>query len=728
MRIRPTRARSLEVSEADSPIVLRRPDTVTVEVPERYVVAGCWQVVRRIASGSWGTVYEARRIGPSIDLTLDGESTEPPAGTAAPSVAALKFLPAGALTPQQRRRLEEGVDQRPPGCEWAIPIYDVLVNQDQHLMALDGATVVVMELALCSLRDLIGAPEVSGHELNVERLLYETGQAIAAMHGPDHGIGWIHGDLKPSNILVTADAQVRIADLDLVQVTEGSHVYLPFAGSTDYRPPEAFRDDTHQVRRTHDLWAFGVLVHQMLTGGQHPFGSDRLVSRQQALTRYAEGNTDLNLAPGLSRFAQIWTAVISDCLTIDVVARGAHPAAELVARLRDIPGCRAPRTAIHPAHLSRAETSPLPPSDTVQISTGTAMPVGAVPRPFRRRVARRTAAAWVALALVTGMAVGLTLAVFFDLAGATGSSTALPSALPATLQERAGAVHSNTSFGGRDRCGNWRTSGDLTYRSCTHHSKNGYYGGLVIQDLGRYEITEKFTWQNYTANRDGSDLRLESTWSQTVNLAPGDTITVLSLSTTANGTPTDRCTASMGELADSERWARSRFESTDNASPCVLSEEWPLNSADPPPKEAVTIIPGGFRDADCGRWQPADLGSARIQFRSCLYHHADNPNLWNPGAQMRNISAAAGSLDLVVEMRSLRSSIPRSTSIGRQIVASGIIRPGEVRSMPLPYLRFPSDDLDSCIVAVAAPTAPHPGAADPVSSPHRGHSGGACSV
>ena len=68
-----------------------------VRVPNGYRV-GDWEVTDPIASGSWGSVYAARRVSAQ------------PAGTA-PREVALKFLPTGTVTRRQLRHLADMVQR-----------------------------------------------------------------------------------------------------------------------------------------------------------------------------------------------------------------------------------------------------------------------------------------------------------------------------------------------------------------------------------------------------------------------------------------------------------------------------------------------------------------------------------------------------------------------------------------------------------------------------------------
>lgn len=89
-----------------------------------------------------------------------------------------------------------------------------------------------------------------------------------------HRKGVIHRDVKPNNVLMTADGDVRIVDFGIAQ-TENSELsgFGGLVGSPSYMAPEQVREE--QVSHLVDIYALGVTMYELLTG-KRPFYGDTL--------------------------------------------------------------------------------------------------------------------------------------------------------------------------------------------------------------------------------------------------------------------------------------------------------------------------------------------------------------------------------------------------------------------------------------------------------------------
>ena len=283
-----------------------------VDVPSGYQ-AGGWQVAEHIASGSWGSVYAARRVQDGAD-------------------AALKFISGGLLSPPQYAELEDAAREEVRFNEQAdhpllVRTFETFVVDDPSAPALHGSVVVAMERAERNLQDAIG--DISPAE--AERVISEICVALAHIHA----LGWVHGDIKPSNVLLMADGSVRLADFGLARELEGTHAYAPRVGSSDFLPPEWWSERISErgipMRPTVDVWALGVTIHQVLTGGLFPFPGAGPRARAAAAAAYADGRAPLRLADELP---QAWRAIVADCLAPDHAARLPHTAASILERVK----------------------------------------------------------------------------------------------------------------------------------------------------------------------------------------------------------------------------------------------------------------------------------------------------------------------------------------------------------------------------------------------------------
>jgi len=158
-----------------------------------------------------------------------------------------------------------------------------------------------------------------------------------------HASGWVHGDLKPGNILLMADGSVRIADFGLSAELDGTHGYLPPLGTSDYLPPERWSELLTErgiaVRESADIWALGVIACLLLTG-HLPFPGATARSRASAAADYAASGIPGPLVDGLP---SEWRLLIVDCLAPDHARRRRWTAPRLLDRLRDLQAVRAPK-------------------------------------------------------------------------------------------------------------------------------------------------------------------------------------------------------------------------------------------------------------------------------------------------------------------------------------------------------------------------------------------------
>jgi serine/threonine-protein kinase len=102
-----------------------------------------------------------------------------------------------------------------------------------------------------------------------------------------HKKGIIHRDLKPGNIILRPDGTVKVLDFGLAKVTDKTpsgafeHSQSPtldpvsrvgmVVGTAAYMPPEQARGKL--VDKRADIWAFGVILYEMLTG-ERPFAGE----------------------------------------------------------------------------------------------------------------------------------------------------------------------------------------------------------------------------------------------------------------------------------------------------------------------------------------------------------------------------------------------------------------------------------------------------------------------
>ncbi|MEJ2246239.1 MAG: serine/threonine-protein kinase, partial [Acidobacteriota bacterium] len=141
----------------------------------------------------------------------------------------------------------------------------------------DGTNFLVMELVEGNTLDY----RIKSGAIPVEEALKLALQIAEALEAA-HEKGVIHRDLKPANIKVTPDGKVKVLDFGLAKAFAGEQADLNLSnsptlsvaatqqgvilGTAAYMSPEQARGKS--VDKRADIWSFGVVLFEMLTGRQ----------------------------------------------------------------------------------------------------------------------------------------------------------------------------------------------------------------------------------------------------------------------------------------------------------------------------------------------------------------------------------------------------------------------------------------------------------------------------
>jgi Protein kinase domain len=150
-----------------------------------------------------------------------------------------------------------------------VRLYDFFEDGDKKVLMLEYCS-------SRSLHDVLEDLEKEDSNLTEEsvvRMLLEIVEAVTECHSK----GVMHCDIKPENILIGKNREMKLADfeLSLFKMTDRPLNY-PGGGTKEYMSPEmlnAYLTDDYAFNETTDVWSLGALLFVLLTH-KFPFSGD----------------------------------------------------------------------------------------------------------------------------------------------------------------------------------------------------------------------------------------------------------------------------------------------------------------------------------------------------------------------------------------------------------------------------------------------------------------------
>jgi serine/threonine protein kinase/Tfp pilus assembly protein PilF len=219
-----------------------------ISAPQLDRVGRC-RIVRTIASGGMGTVYEAVQDNPERTV-------------------AIKILRRGIASPSALRRFEYEAAVLSRLRHPAIAqIHEAGTHDD------DGHHVPYFVMEHVTDGQPITRYARSENLTTASKLALFVTVCDAVHHGHQKGI--IHRDLKPGNILVDRSGQPRVIDFGIARSTDADvalttqHTEVgQLVGTLQYMSPEQCQADPHDLDTRSDVYSLGLVLYELLCGSK----------------------------------------------------------------------------------------------------------------------------------------------------------------------------------------------------------------------------------------------------------------------------------------------------------------------------------------------------------------------------------------------------------------------------------------------------------------------------
>ena len=211
---------------------------------------GKYVVVREVGRGSTGVVYLSHDAYYGRDVAIKVYNMDTGGDEERARIARKMFLSEAHLV---------GMLQHPH----ILPIYDAGEENGRCYIVTEHVHGARTLAAYCRPDNLLRIDDT------VE-IMFKCAKALNYAHSR----GVIHRDVKPSNIMLTQDSDVRIIDFGIALVSDSDISRIEgIAGSPSYMSPEQVQ--SFELTNRSDLYSLGAVMYELLTGSR-PFRAGNL--------------------------------------------------------------------------------------------------------------------------------------------------------------------------------------------------------------------------------------------------------------------------------------------------------------------------------------------------------------------------------------------------------------------------------------------------------------------
>jgi len=315
---------------------------------------GRYEITGELGRGAMGVVYKAK--DPTIGRTV--------------ALKTMRIDVHGLETAEMVRRFQN--EARAAGLLSHANIVTIYDAGEQ-----DGIFYIAMEfIEGTTLHERLAEQRI----LSAEEVVQYSRQICRGLdYAHSHGI--VHRDVKPANIMITANGTVKIMDFGIAKAGGSMTSTGQVLGTPNYMSPEQVRGKPLDGRS--DLFSFGVMLYEMLTG-EKPFVGQNVTTIIYKIvneTPIAPRDLDVTVHPGLS-------AIVTRALSKSPDERY-QSGAELVYDLENYKTAGAPMhaTSVFPAYVESGRNGTAVAEKTLvlpRVVTGTAVRAAApLPEPIK---------------------------------------------------------------------------------------------------------------------------------------------------------------------------------------------------------------------------------------------------------------------------------------------------------------------------------------------------------